>query len=295
MVIISRRQWFRGLVAATAAVSAGRAQAPAPGRKVAITIDDGPVVNEGRDLGAFQRITTDRRRLPGGEGPGDHFINERQLNVQGQRDGRAAVIQQWLDAGFELGNHTYSHPSANRVPLWQFQDEIVRGSTIMNALLAERGRKLMWFRYPFLHSGSSAEIHQAIMDFLEQRGYKVAHVTVDYADYRFAGLYSRLLRSGQEELAAKVKQAHVDQVDAGFDYAEKASLEVYGREIPQILQSTAMTTAHLRDSSHGFEIADIVLSGWTRRPRIRYQAHCYRAGGSGRAGRQPIRRWRRDR
>jgi hypothetical protein len=108
----------------------------------------------------------------------------------------------------------------------------------------------MWFRYPFLHSGTSAEIHQAIMDFLEQRGYKVAHVTVDYADYRFAGLYSRLLRSGQEELAAKVKQAYLDQVDAGFDYAEKASFEVYGREIPQILliHCNELNSLTLRDS-----------------------------------------------
>jgi peptidoglycan/xylan/chitin deacetylase (PgdA/CDA1 family) len=250
MAVISRRHWFRALIA-TAVVSVAGAQAPAPGRTVAITIDDGPVVNESRDLGAFQRITNGLiASFQAEKVPVTIFINERQLNVQGQRDGRAAVVQQWLDAGFELGNHTYSHRSANQVPVWQFHDDIVRGSTMMNALLAERGRTLMWFRYPFLHSGTSAEIHQAILDFLEQRGYKVAHVTVDYADYRFAGLYSRLLRSGREELAAKVKQAYLNQVDVGFDYAEKASIEVYGREIPQILliHCNELNSLTLRDS-----------------------------------------------
>ena len=206
------------------------------GRRVAITIDDGPVVGEMRDLGNFQRITNGLvASFQAEKVPVTIFINERQLNVQGQRDARAAVVQQWLDAGFELGNHTYSHSSANQVPVWQFQDEIVRGETVMKQYLAERGRKLTWFRYPYLHSGTSVEAHQAIVNFLEQRNYRVAHVTVDYADYTFAGVYARMLRSGQEETAARIKQAYLDQVDVGFEHAEKKSIEVYGREIAQIL------------------------------------------------------------
>jgi len=94
--------------------------------------------------------------------------------VQGQRDGRAAVLAQWLDAGYDLGNHTYSHPSANKVPVWQFEDDLIRGEPIMRSLLEERGRKLVWFRYPFLDSGNTPEDHQAIVDFLEQRHYRVA-------------------------------------------------------------------------------------------------------------------------
>ena len=31
------------------------------------------------------------------------------------------------DGGFELGNHTYSHPRLNNVPLWQFEDDVVKG------------------------------------------------------------------------------------------------------------------------------------------------------------------------
>src|SRR3954452_18179246 len=141
-------------------------------RSVAITIDDGPAVNEGKDLGNFQRIARGLlSALEIEKVPATIFINERQLNVQGQRDGRAAVLAQWLDAGFDLGNHTYSHPSANKVPVWQFEDDLVRGEVIMKSLLEERGRKLVWFRYPFLDSGTTPEAHQAIVDFLEQRHY----------------------------------------------------------------------------------------------------------------------------
>ena len=225
------------------AVSAGRpvAVAPAfqqssPARRVAITIDDAPVVNEMTDLGRFQRITNG---LIGSfrveKVPVTVFINEAQLNVSGQRDARAAVLEQWLDAGFELGNHAYSHPSANEVPFERFADEVIKGEVITRPLVERRGQKLVWFRYPYLHSGTTAEAHEAITNFLASRHYRVAPITVDYADYSFAGPYSREWREGRVQVADRIRQAYVDQVDVGFEYAEKASVEVFGREIPQIL------------------------------------------------------------
>jgi peptidoglycan/xylan/chitin deacetylase (PgdA/CDA1 family) len=222
-----------------------------PRRKVAITIDDGPVVGEMRDLGNFQRIARGLlSSLEAEKAPATIFINERQLNVPGQRDGRAAVLTQWLDAGYDLGNHTYSHPSLNRVTLREFQDDVVRGDVVMRPMLEQRGKKMVWFRYPFLHSGTTPEVHQSILDFLEQRQYRVAHVTVDYADYTFAGVYGRLLRAGDAATAEKVKQAYLEQVDVGFEHAEKASKEIFGREIAQILliHCNELNSVTLRES-----------------------------------------------
>src|SRR5512145_816025 len=179
---------FRTILSSIAAVTLGLAlvHAQAPARRVAITIDDGPVVNELSDLGNFQRITNG---LVGSfqveNVPVTIFINERQLNVQGQRDARAAVVEQWLNAGFEVGNHTYSHPSASKVPVSDFLDDVVKGEVITRAILEQRGKQLVWLRYPYLHSGATAEDHQAIVDALEKRRYRVAPVTIDYADYTF--------------------------------------------------------------------------------------------------------------
>ena len=228
---------LRGVLAIVVALHAVAAAQPAPvTRRVAITIDDGPVVGDMRDLGTFQRISVGLiASLVAEQAPATIFVNERQLNVPGQRDARAAVLDQWLDAGFELANHTYSHPSLNSVPLWQFQDDVVKGEVIMRPLMERRGRKLSWFRYPYLHSGTTAEVHQGIVDFLAQRQYRVAPVTVDYADYTFAGAYSRALARGEPDAAAKIKDAYLAQVDVGFDYAERAAIEVFGYEMPQIL------------------------------------------------------------
>jgi peptidoglycan/xylan/chitin deacetylase (PgdA/CDA1 family) len=227
------------------------AQAPASGRRVAITIDDGPVVNELSDLGNFQRVTRGLiDAFVAEKVPVTNFINERQLNVPGQRDARAAALERWLDAGFDLANHTYSHPSANQVPLAAYLDDVIKGEVIMRPLVEQRGRTLSWLRYPYLHAGATADTHRAILDFLAARGYRVAPVTVDYADYSFAGAYVRELRAGNAEKAGRIRQAYLDQVDAGFEYAEKASVEVFGREIPQILliHCNELNSVSLRES-----------------------------------------------
>ena len=212
------------------------AQSPQPDRRVAITIDDGPVVNEMSDLGRFQRITNGLiGAFQAEQVPVTMFVNEAQLNVPGQRDARAAVLDQWLDAGFDLANHSYSHRSANQVPFDRYADDIIKGEVITRAVLERRGKTLTWFRYPYLHAGRDEQGHGQILSFLESRGYRVAPVTVDYADYAFAGPFTRELRAGNVELANRIRQAYVDQVDPGFEHAEKASMEVFGREIPQIL------------------------------------------------------------
>jgi peptidoglycan/xylan/chitin deacetylase (PgdA/CDA1 family) len=229
---------FRVATALLALLTLGAvsAQSPQPGRRVAITIDDGPVVNEMTDLGRFQRITNGLiGSFQAEKVPVTMFVNEAQLNVPGQRDSRAAVLDQWLDAGFDLANHSYSHQSANQVPFERYADEIVKGEVITRAVLERRGKTLTWFRYPYLHAGRDEQAHGQILSFLESRGYRVAPVTVDYADYSFAGPYSLELRAGNVEQANRIRQAYIDQVDLGFEHAEKASMEVFGREIAQIL------------------------------------------------------------
>lgn len=161
---------FRYISSITAALTLGLvaldAQSPAA-RRVAITIDDGPVVNEMTDLGNFQRITNG------------------------------------LVGSFQV----------EKVPVTIF-------------------------------------INERQLEFLEKRKYRVAHVTVDYADYTFAGAYGRELRRGNIEVAETIKQAYLDQVDVGFAYAERSSVELHGREVAQILliHCNELNSVTLRES-----------------------------------------------
>jgi len=210
-------------------------QEPPKGRKIAVTIDDGPATGVANDLDAYLRIANALRDTFVSEKvPAIMFVNERQLNVQGQRDARVDVLSRWLDAGLDLGNHTYSHPNLNDVAPPRYLDDIIKGEVITRSLLESRNRPLVWFRYPFLATGKG-ETAKAVEDFLFARGYRIAPVSVDYADYRFAGFYSQHLRAGDQPKADAQLATMLQTLDESFSRAESRSVEVLGYELPQTL------------------------------------------------------------
>jgi peptidoglycan/xylan/chitin deacetylase (PgdA/CDA1 family) len=236
---ITRREMLAGSVAAAAAASlttTAPAQEPPPkSRRVAITIDDGPVVGGGNSLDNWIRIADAlRMQFIRAKVPVILFINERQFNIDGQRDARVKVLHDWLDAGFDLGNHTYSHPRVDARNLWRYFDDIVKGEVISRPILERRNKKLVWFRYPFLASLNN-EAGKAIEDFLTQRGYKVAPVSVDYHDYSFSGGYVRPYQAGNKEAAETQFAAVMAALDKSFESAETNSVKELGYELAQTL------------------------------------------------------------
>lgn len=212
-----------------------RAQSGSARRKIVVTIDDGPATGAGRDLEPFVRISDAlRENFVAEKVPAIMFINERQLNVDGQRDARVGVLHRWVDAGLDLGNHTYSHPNLGNVTLESFCDDVIKGEVVSRPLLESRRKKLVWFRYPFLASGSG-ETARAVEEFLARRGYRIAPVSVDYHDYSFAGTYARYVRAGETEKAEAHFATVMKVLDESFNRAETRSKEVLGYELAQTL------------------------------------------------------------
>ncbi len=206
-----------------------------PKRQVAVTIDDGPAVGVGNSLERFVDVSSQiRNAFVAEQVPAIMFVNEQQLNVNGQRDARANVLDAWLRSNLDLGNHTYSHKNLNDVELWQYFDEIVKGEVITRAVLKSHNQELKWFRYPFLAS-SSGEKAKAVEDFLTQRNYRIAPVTVDYADYSFASTYSRAVRAGDKDQSELIVRSVLTAIDTAFERAEGQSKKLLGYEIPLIL------------------------------------------------------------
>ncbi len=149
--------------------------------------------------------------------PAIGFVNEDKLLVDGARDpGRVALLQAWLDAGLELGNHTYSHPDLNRTRLPDFEANVVRGEEVTKALLAKKGRPLRYFRHPFLHTGRDLPTKTGLETFLAARGYTIAPVTHDNGDWIFARAYASAAaargRGGAEASRRRLRSLHGGQV-----------------------------------------------------------------------------------
>ena len=205
--------------------------APAADRSVAITIDDLPRGGDGgpRTFAAI-RAMTERLLQPFREQkiPLVGFVNAGR-EIESSPRGLRQILDLWLDAGADLGNHTFSHININNVSLKQYTDDIVKGEPLLRAALAAHGKQLRYFRHPFLFTGPTPEIKRGLQEFLDQHRYRVAPVTFDDDDYLFASLYTR------PEYKARVEREYVPYMESVVAFFEQRSVEVAGREFPQIL------------------------------------------------------------
>jgi peptidoglycan-N-acetylglucosamine deacetylase len=202
----------------------------AAGREVAITIDDLPRGGDDgpRDLAAIRAMTA-KLLAPFREGhiPVIGFVNAGNTSIGPQ--GLREVLNLWLDAGADLGNHSYSHLNINQVGLSKYTADIVKGEPALRAALAARGKKLVFYRHPYLFTGSTPPVKAALQTFLDQRHYRVAPVTFDNNDWEFAKLYN------QPEYKDRVARDYAPYMESVVAFFEQRSVEVVGREFPQIL------------------------------------------------------------
>ena len=205
--------------------------ATAAGREVVITIDDLPRGGDSseRDLEAVTAMTAKLLRPFHDERiPVIGFVNEGRA-VDFGPDGLREVLDLWLDAGADLGNHSYSHLNINNVPLAQFTADIARGEPLVEAALAARGRTLRYFRHPFLFTGPTPEVKAGLQSFLAAQDYVVAPVTIDNADYMFAALYTI------PKYRERVREAYMPYMESVVASFEAAAVALAGREFPQVL------------------------------------------------------------
>jgi peptidoglycan/xylan/chitin deacetylase (PgdA/CDA1 family) len=209
-----------------------------PARKMAVTFDDLPYVSAGQpyELAKAQRVTKELLRvLKVWNVPVVGFVNEGKLEVPGQVDAQIALLQQWVDAGAILGNHTYSHPDFDTLTVEEFEDEIIKNEVVSRRLMQSRAPYQLYFRHPMTHTGDTPAKKEAIEKFLAARGYKIAPHTVEDSDYIFNAVYVDALHKHDDALAKRLRKAYLDYAIAATKFAEKISPKIFGREVAQTL------------------------------------------------------------
>src|SRR5437762_7383362 len=140
---------FKTLIALLLFGFSAQAQSREKARKMAVTIDDLPyvVMEEAPYLPNAQRATRDiLRALKTYNVPVVGFVNEARLQANGEVNARIALLEQWINAGAILGNHTYSHPDFNRLTIEQFEDEVIKGEVVRRRLMRSREPYQLYFR-----------------------------------------------------------------------------------------------------------------------------------------------------
>jgi peptidoglycan-N-acetylglucosamine deacetylase len=229
------RRFFIGLLL-LALASPLYGQTP-PQREMVITIDDLPAANANSMSG--QEILDMTAKLLGTlrdqKVPAVGFVNEKRLYKFGEVDDRIKALSMWLDSGFELGNHTFSHVSLNRVELKEWEEDVVRGETVTRMLLAQHNMTLRYFRHPYLDVGRDLQTRRQAEAFLADRGYRIAPITIDAWDWMYAGVYEDARKRGDTALQQQLVSSYLSYTGQVLDYYEKFSKDLLGYEPPQIL------------------------------------------------------------
>src|SRR5213596_4382811 len=206
-------------------------------RQIAITIDDLPAGAANWMSAAEINQMTAKLLTPLREQkiPAVGFVNEKKLYKTGEVDERIKALNVWLDSGFELGNHTFSHASLNRVGLKAWEEDVIQGETVTRMLLTQHNLKLRYFRHPYLDTGRDLQTRREAEAFLVERGYRIAPVTVDAWDWNFGGVYEESKKRGDTATQQELVKEYLAYTDAEFAYSEQLSMQLLGYQPKQIL------------------------------------------------------------
>ena len=224
-------RWILQILLATLTISATSQQ-----RSVVVAIDDLPVGQSGSrgcDWASLQPMTAkllapiQEQRVPLAA-----FViagNCASLTLEQRR----AIFKMWRDVGAEMGNHGYSHPDLNTMPVAEYEQNILRADSVLRETL--QIPRLRWFRSPMLHTGPDTESKARLAGFLKEHGWRQAPVTFDNSDWMFAYVFNAALEDGDQAMVKRVREAYVPYLESVIEFFERRSVEVVGREFPQVL------------------------------------------------------------
>jgi len=202
-------------------------------RPLVVTVDDLPVAGGGQEDAAYRLRVTEA--LLG------HLRRHRIRAVgfviwSNVRDptGRE-ILERWLAEGHELGNHSFSHPNYSATEAEAYRDDVERARTEIQALLDPLGRKVRFFRFPYLREGDTAEKVAAMRAYLKESGQHSAPVTIDDQDWSYDPPWREARDRGDEAAMAAIALDYHAALRFSVRHHEAQGDEALGRTSPQIL------------------------------------------------------------
>jgi uncharacterized protein (TIGR02246 family) len=251
-------------LAAGSFLVAGSLLAAEPERPLLVTVDDLPVA------GGLHTEPDDRRRVTDGllgalarhRVPALGFVLW--SNVRSHAD--RALLDRWLAAGHELGNHSDRHLSLTATDAESWIADVERARAGLDGFLRGRGRSLRFFRFPFLREGDTEAKVDAVRAWLARTGQRNVSVTIDDQDWSFEEPWVKAKDAAARE---RVAADYLSALQLSVRHHEEAGDRILGRRAPQVLllHANAVGAANwdrlftwLVETGHRFATADEVLA-----------------------------------
>jgi peptidoglycan-N-acetylglucosamine deacetylase len=158
------------------------------------------------------------------------FANGGQIADSPELEG---IIRAWLQAGFLLGNHTFSHLDLSRVSAVEYIADIERNEALLSRWSPTGVPR--YFRHPYLHEGNTATKRIAVRQWLAGQRYTVAPVTVSFDDWVWNEAYARCVAVDDRPAIAHLKRVYMAEALSRLSAFQELSVRLFGRPIRHIL------------------------------------------------------------
>ncbi len=164
-----------------------------------------------------------------------HNVKAAGFVVGDQIEGAYDMLGEWLNDGHVLGNMTFSYQDLHELGVEQFIDDIGAGHDALEQMLSGFGQKRRYFRYPFLHYGTSVETKRQITGFLREHDYRVAHTSIVIEDYLYNLSLDKLGKTPDSTAYESLLTEYVNHVIEAIQRSEATSMDLLNRPCRQIL------------------------------------------------------------
>ncbi len=154
------------------------------------------------------------------------FVTSKNINAEGRKR-----LDRYAKSGFHIANHTHSHRSANQMAPREFMLDVYQAHLV----LKEYDNVLPYFRFPYLHYGSSEVAISFIQESLSELGYRNGYVTIDNFDWYINSALNKAKKSGKKIEYKKLEQLYVSVIWSGIKFYDDLAKKVLNRSPKHIL------------------------------------------------------------
>lgn len=149
------------------------------------------------------------------------------------------ILGQWLNDGHTLGSMSQTNEDFNGLSIEKSIGEIRVGAQTIEQVLSGFGQKRRYFRYPYLHYGTTVESRKQTSMFLKASGTIVAHATVVPDDYLYNLSLDKLGRDPDTADYNSLMNEYINHVLDEIERVESLTRQLIGSRGRQILSLRA--------------------------------------------------------
>jgi len=202
-------------------------------KKICLTFDNLPAE---REYGERERNEINEGIL---STLGNHKILAAGFVVGDNIAGDWEIVVKWLEAGHTIGFMTYSGQDIENVPVDIFMADVAKGKEVVEDLLQSYKQKARYFRYPYLHYGSSPEVRNRVEGLITEQKITIAHASIVVEDFVY-NLTLEKLYNGMDSLKImQLRDEYIEHILERLGDAETLAMDIVNRPIRHILQLRA--------------------------------------------------------